>query len=241
MNMSISKIALAVFVVLLIVASYFVGKLQRSDKTEKVASSTAADTAYQEPTPTTKPTITPTSNPTSIPTKAPTNQTTSSNNCDKIIGDLMNQYNNLYTTDDILIANNMECHYHLLRQNNLEVNDGHIRDQLLNKSSSTNVTSGGSSSNSSNAGGSTAVVITSGLTYYSTGSGHWVSKKIDSGKYIKLEDGSLWEISPLDKINTILWLTLDDITVIESDNLLYPYILVNTDDDETAEAKLIAR
>lgn len=75
--------------------------------------------------------------------------------------------------------------------------------------------------------------------YAGLGSGHWISKNID-GKYITLEDGSLWEISSFDQINTCLWLTTDDITVVENDNPFYPYLLINTDEGEKAEAKLVS-
>ncbi|MEK7449083.1 MAG: hypothetical protein AAB019_06325 [Planctomycetota bacterium] len=81
----------------------------------------------------------------------------------------------------------------------------------------------------------------SGLTYYNLGKGHWVSKTIDFGKFIQLEDKSLWEISFLDKINTCLWLPIDSITVIENNNTLYPYRIINTSSKESAEAKLISK
>jgi len=76
--------------------------------------------------------------------------------------------------------------------------------------------------------------------YSGVGSGHWVSENIDGGRIIKLEDGSLWEISPIDRIDTMLWLPTEDITVVESDNPLYPYKLINTDAGDAVEAKLIS-
>lgn len=78
-------------------------------------------------------------------------------------------------------------------------------------------------------------------TYARVGSGHWVSQKIDGGRFIKLEDGSLWEVSSIDRINTMLWLVTENITIIESGNPLYPYKLINSDSGNTAEAKLISR
>jgi len=78
-------------------------------------------------------------------------------------------------------------------------------------------------------------------TYAGVGGGHWVSKKIDGGKFLKLEDGSLWEISPIDRINTSLWLITEEIIVIESGNPLYPYKLINSDSGNAAEAKLISK
>jgi len=77
--------------------------------------------------------------------------------------------------------------------------------------------------------------------YSGLGPGHWIMKKMDFGQYIQLEDGSLWEISSMDKYKTSIWLKLNNITVIESKNALYPYILVNTDQGETAEAKLVSK
>ena len=222
-----------------LVSVYFVGRIQSQKVEPKVESAQIAQSEVS-PTPEPTPTLTPTPTPTSMPVKKTTN-TSNSTDCNKIIGDLMDQYHNLYTVDDILLANNKECHYHLLRQNNLVVNDGHIRDQLQKQPNITSGTLGSNTSGGSSNNTSYNTQPVSGLTYYTLGSGHWVSKNIESGKYIKLEDGSLWEISPLDKINTILWLILDDITVTESSNLLYPYLLVNTDDNETAEARLIAK
>lgn len=71
------------------------------------------------------------------------------------------------------------------------------------------------------------------------GTGHWVDKVIDNGEFVRLEDGSLWEIDALDRINTILWLSLDDVTILESSNCIRGYLLVNTDEGEKACAKLV--
>jgi hypothetical protein len=76
-------------------------------------------------------------------------------------------------------------------------------------------------------------------TYVGVGQKHWVSEKIDSGALIKLEDGSVWQISPIDKINTILWLPTDNVVVIESSNVQYPYKLVGRRD--AAEARLVSQ
>jgi hypothetical protein len=63
-------------------------------------------------------------------------------------------------------------------------------------------------------------------------SGHWISGNIDDGKYIKLDDGSLWEVSGVDTVDSSLWLDLDDIIVCDGK-------LINTDDKESVEAKRI--
>lgn len=70
---------------------------------------------------------------------------------------------------------------------------------------------------------------------------HWIQKVIDNGKYILLEDKSLWEISPIDVIYTSIWLPITNIVIVESKNPSYPYYLINTDDGEKVEAKLIKK
>ena len=81
------------------------------------------------------------------------------------------------------------------------------------------------------------------LPYYPTGSGHWIETNVDSGHFIALEDGSLWEIDPLDRVDAMLWLPISDITILESDDGSpgYNYLLVNTDDGEKAHAKPVGR
>ncbi len=76
--------------------------------------------------------------------------------------------------------------------------------------------------------------------YAGVGSGHWIEKVMDNGAYILLEDGSLWEVSLLDRFKAALWLPLDDITV--SENIgLYPYKLINTSQGEVVEAKYVGQ
>jgi hypothetical protein len=71
----------------------------------------------------------------------------------------------------------------------------------------------------------------------SVGSSHWIKDKIDDGKIIQLEDGSLWQVSLLDAIDSALWLRLDNITVIEGNTPGYPYKLVNSDKNELVDVK----
>jgi hypothetical protein len=76
--------------------------------------------------------------------------------------------------------------------------------------------------------------------YLSTGGGHWIDSVSNDGKIITLEDNSIWEVSLPDQIDTTLWLPITDIVVTESENPSYPYRLINKDDSETAEAKLLS-
>jgi hypothetical protein len=82
----------------------------------------------------------------------------------------------------------------------------------------------------------------SGGIYPSTGSGHWIERVSDNGRIVVLEDDSVWEISELDRSDVSLWLSNDEITVADNpSNPFYPYKLINTDQGETAEAKLLSR
>ena len=74
-------------------------------------------------------------------------------------------------------------------------------------------------------------------TFYSSpGDGHWIKSQSDDGTIITLEDDSVWQVDPLDRIDTSLWLPITDITVVESDD---GYLLINTDDGEKANAQLL--
>lgn len=68
-------------------------------------------------------------------------------------------------------------------------------------------------------------------------SDHWIDSVLDDGNFLKLEDGSLWQISPVDTVTTSIWLGTSEITIIKVDNSTYPYKLVNTDDNESVRAR----
>jgi hypothetical protein len=70
---------------------------------------------------------------------------------------------------------------------------------------------------------------------------HWIKAVVERGQTIQLEDGSLWQLNPFNKVDAILWLITERITVIESENALYPYKLINSDSKSAAEAKLISK
>lgn len=79
--------------------------------------------------------------------------------------------------------------------------------------------------------------------YAGVGGGHWIKENIDRGSFILLEDRSLWQIDPLDKIDATLWLKISNITVVESSKGSpgYDYLLINTDDGEKAHAKYMGK
>ena len=73
--------------------------------------------------------------------------------------------------------------------------------------------------------------------------GHWIKSKGAGGKIITLEDGSRWEISPLDRITSILWLPITNITITESNKGFpgYNYLLIAKDDKEQVHAKYLGK
>ncbi len=80
-----------------------------------------------------------------------------------------------------------------------------------------------------------------GSVYAGVGGGHWIRETASGGGIIVLEDGSVWEVSSIDRVNTMLWLPVTQITVLENPRGFFPYLLVNTDDGEKAEAKYIGQ
>jgi len=76
--------------------------------------------------------------------------------------------------------------------------------------------------------------------YPGVGSGHWIQAVSAGGKIITLEDGSLWEVSPIDVIYSAIWLPISNIVVVE-DSGPHPYKLINTDDGESVNAKYLGQ
>jgi hypothetical protein len=82
----------------------------------------------------------------------------------------------------------------------------------------------------------------SSCMYYGGSTGHWITKNIDNGAIIILEDRSIWKVDPFDKTNSMLWLPISNITVISSsDNFRYDYLLINEDTNEKVHAKYLGK
>jgi TPR repeat protein len=75
--------------------------------------------------------------------------------------------------------------------------------------------------------------------YGGVNSSQTIDSVLDDGNLIKLNDGSLWQVSPYDAADSGVWTSATEITVIDGNDPNYPYKLVNTDDNETVNAKLI--
>ncbi len=80
-------------------------------------------------------------------------------------------------------------------------------------------------------------------SYAGGGEGHWIKSKADNGAIVTLEDGSMWEINSLDRISTVLWLPISNVTILKASSPVgeYKYTLINTDDGEKALAKYLGK
>jgi hypothetical protein len=63
-------------------------------------------------------------------------------------------------------------------------------------------------------------------------SGHWIASVNRDGEVVILEDGSVWLVDPIDRIDSMLWLPISDIVACYDK-------LINTDDGETVSARRI--
>jgi hypothetical protein len=74
--------------------------------------------------------------------------------------------------------------------------------------------------------------------YPGVGSGHWINQVTSGGAMIILEDGSMWQVSPIDRIKSMLWLPVSEITVLASRGSL-SYRLLNENKEELVEASYL--
>ena len=88
------------------------------------------------------------------------------------------------------------------------------------------------SSSPGNPGGSTLHAPRS----YSNGERHWIRENVGSGDMLILEDGSVWKINPVYRVNAMLWLPVSNILVLDGSGRCQAgeYLLVNSDDGESA-------
>lgn len=77
--------------------------------------------------------------------------------------------------------------------------------------------------------------------YLATDEEQWIRKVMDGGSVIELADSSVWEVSRLSRIDTALWIALTDVVVIEGDGVRYPYKMINKDDGEIADVRLLSK
>jgi hypothetical protein len=79
-------------------------------------------------------------------------------------------------------------------------------------------------------------------SYTALGGGHLLRSVSEDGRYVTLEDGSLWEIEPSVRFQTAEWQPQAPISVRTGRGMDgYTYEIVNTQDDEGAMARFIPR
>jgi hypothetical protein len=62
--------------------------------------------------------------------------------------------------------------------------------------------------------------------------GYAIEAVLDDGNVIKLDDGSLWKVDPVDAVTASLWSATDDVLVCDDK-------IINVDDEETAHVHRI--
>jgi hypothetical protein len=68
---------------------------------------------------------------------------------------------------------------------------------------------------------------------------HWLRDKLDDGRIVVLEDESVWEVHPSDRLITGRWLRISTITVKHTQKEGYPYLLSNSTEREDARANYL--
>ncbi|AHM57838.1 hypothetical protein EAL2_808p03330 (plasmid) [Peptoclostridium acidaminophilum DSM 3953] len=76
---------------------------------------------------------------------------------------------------------------------------------------------------------------------YELGTTLSIKSVIESGKYVQMADGSLWEVNPSDSAEAEEWSADDEVLLYESTSAVYKYKLFNFDKDVSVEARLVSR
>jgi hypothetical protein len=77
--------------------------------------------------------------------------------------------------------------------------------------------------------------------YTGLGGGHLLQSVSEDGRYVTLEDGSVWEIEPGVRFQTAEWQPQAPISVRTGRGMgAYSYEIVNTQDDEGAMARFVS-
>jgi hypothetical protein len=64
--------------------------------------------------------------------------------------------------------------------------------------------------------------------------GHWILEVLADGKYIKLEDGTIWEVDDVDTVDSALWLPVTNVIACADK-------IINVDDNETVHVTALSR
>lgn len=74
-----------------------------------------------------------------------------------------------------------------------------------------------------------AVVIFASGQVLACEDGRWIQSVSSDGRIIILEDWSVWEVNPVDQIDSMLWIPVSNIVACDDK-------LINTDDGEIVDA-----
>jgi hypothetical protein len=77
--------------------------------------------------------------------------------------------------------------------------------------------------------------------YSDGGSEHTIEANYSKGSTLVLDDGSIWDIDPLDQMITALWKYEANITVSSSNGGQYDYLLCNSEDGKKVRANFIGK
>jgi hypothetical protein len=77
--------------------------------------------------------------------------------------------------------------------------------------------------------------------YTRTHEEHWLRDKREEGRIVVLEDDSMWEVHPSDRLITQRWLRMSTINVEHTQKEGHPYLLKNSTEDESARANCLGQ
>ena len=77
--------------------------------------------------------------------------------------------------------------------------------------------------------------------YDDNSSEHYIDANYNGGSMIVLEDGSMWEIDPVDQMISASWLFNAVITVRSTNGGKYDYVLSNSDDGKDVHANFLGK
>jgi len=66
-----------------------------------------------------------------------------------------------------------------------------------------------------------------------------LSINIDNGQKIQLSDNTLWEVAPGDVPTSALWITAFPVKIIPSNDLNYPFLIINTNTSASVKARKV--
>jgi hypothetical protein len=87
-----------------------------------------------------------------------------------------------------------------------------------------------------------AMTVSCGGTYSNTGERQSIEENAD-GRILILDDDSLWLVESVDRVDSSLWLSTEDVIVIDAKHPVagFKYMIINTEDKEQVLAKYLGQ